>query len=73
MKVYRQGGRAELRCPAGDHRHVQFVWFPGSEHVDHHAAELRCACGRRLVHDSGDDPWAADSVVVEGEPHKLDG
>lgn len=84
MKLYLKAGRAVLVCPArklephpsgnGEHSpephaEITFVWQVGSEHIDHHGAEIACYCGRQLVHHRGDDPHAAPWVEVEGTPH----
>ena len=55
------------------HLVVHFRWQAGSEHADHHAAELRCPCGRQLVHGDLDDPWAAAHHQVAGRPHSTAG
>lgn len=73
MKIYVQAGRARLHCPQASaeqgHLEATFVWTAGSEHVDHHQAELRCNCGKLLVHESGTDPWKHPFREVEGTPH----
>lgn len=74
MKIYRGAGSGRLECPkakseAGHLGDVHFVWQDGSEHADHHAAELTCFCGRKLVHVAGTDPWKHPYAEVEGTPH----
>lgn len=74
MKVYIGEGRARLACPRaadepGHSEAVGFVWQDGSEHAEHHQAELRCPCGEALVHQGGRDPFTHPFREVTGTPH----
>lgn len=74
MKVYIGPGSARLACPKaksedGHMADVHFIWQDGSEHADHHQAELRCSCGELLFHVGETDPWKHPFVEVGGVPH----